>query len=65
MSHFVIARIQIERLTLTQISDFLLRVSCPLRGTYASSRTLDAGCDGRFGGALTSAAEADGEAVWS
>src|SRR5437868_12311867 len=35
------------------------------RGASRSSRTLGAGCDGRFGGALTSGAKADGEGVWS
>jgi hypothetical protein len=35
------------------------------RGVSRSSRTLGAGCDGRFGGALTNGAMADGEVVWS
>src|SRR5271169_1139713 len=35
------------------------------RGVSRSSRTLGAGCGGRFGGALTSGADADGEVVWS
>ncbi len=35
------------------------------RGVSRSSRTLGAGCGGRFGCALTNAAEADGEIVWS
>ena len=35
------------------------------RGVSRSSRTLEAGCGGRFGCALTNAAEADGEIVWS
>jgi len=35
------------------------------RGVSRSSRTLGAGCDGRFGGALTNGAKADGEVVWA
>jgi hypothetical protein len=32
-------------------------------GASRSSRTLEAGCGGRFGGALTNEAEADGKGV--
>jgi hypothetical protein len=35
------------------------------RGVSRSSRTLGAGCGGRFGGALTNGVDADGEVVWS
>jgi hypothetical protein len=35
------------------------------RGAYASSRTLGAGCGGRFGDARRAALQADGEVVWS
>ena len=34
------------------------------RGVSRSSRTLGAGCGGRFDCALTNVAEADGEVVW-
>jgi hypothetical protein len=35
------------------------------RGVSRSSRTLGAGCNGRFGGARRAALNADGEVVWS
>jgi len=35
------------------------------RGVSRSSRTLGAGCGGRFGGARRAVLEADGEVVWS
>jgi len=50
MSHFVIARIQIEGLTLTPNQRFSLRrLALSERGASRSSRTLGAGCGGRFG----------------
>src|SRR5947209_933395 len=56
MSHFVIARIQIERLTLTPNQRFSLRrLVLSERGVSRSSRTLGAGCGGRFGDARRAA----------
>src|SRR5438105_15936907 len=56
MSHFVIARIQIERLTLTPNQRFSLRrLALSERGASRSSRTLGAGCGGRFGDARRAA----------
>jgi hypothetical protein len=40
-------------------------VLLPQEGRWPSSRTLGAGCDGRFGGARRAAPIADGEVVWS
>jgi hypothetical protein len=42
----------------------LLALSCPHRGTYASSRTLKVGCGGRGCGSRRLALLADGEVVW-
>jgi len=66
MSHFVIARIQIEGLTLTPNQRFSLRrLALSERGASRSSRTLGAGCGGRFGVARRTMLIADGKAVWS
>ena len=42
------------------------RIPIPQEGHFGqSSRTLGAGCDGRFGAHMTKRADADGENVWS
>jgi hypothetical protein len=51
----------------TSTLDRWLFVRCPVltKGRFAIVTNVEAGCGGRFGGALTNAAQADGKVVWS
>src|SRR6266849_5929559 len=45
--------------------NYNLRCSIPLQGRIAIVTDVGMGCGGRFGDALTSGVDADGEVVWS